>query len=89
MVVCFLVCPRLFSYLSLFDNQAYKGRGVFAFISSFPSSPFHHHYSHQTTMSSPSPAYTSFPFSYREDGPAPDIVESMEEVGGPASLSLN
>ena len=42
-----------------------------------------------TNMSSPSPAYTSFLFSFREDTMAPDVVESMEQVGGLASLSLN
>ena len=40
-------------------------------------------------MSSPSPAYTSFPFSFEEDTMAPDVVESMEQVGGLTSLSLN
>ena len=40
-------------------------------------------------MSSPSPAYTSFPFSFREDAMAPEVVESMEQVGDLASLSLN
>ena len=40
-------------------------------------------------MSSPSPAYTSFLFLFREDAMAPEVVESMEQVGGLASLSLN
>ena len=55
------------------------------------SSPFPHHYYyyHIDNMSSPSPAYNSFPFSFREDASAPDVVESMEQVGGLASLSLN
>ena len=39
-------------------------------------------------MSATTPAYVAYPFSYQEDSPAPDIVESMEEVGGPASSSL-
>ena len=39
-----------------------------------------------TIMSSP--AYTSFPLSYKEDACAQDVVESMEQVGGLASLCL-
>ena len=35
-----------------------------------------------------SPAYTSFPFSYKEDACAQDVVESMEQVGDLASLCL-
>ena len=46
----------------------------------------HHYYSTQPIMSSP--AYTSFPFSYKEDTCAQDVVESMEQVGDLASLCL-
>ena len=51
-------------------------------LSSFP----HHYYSVYSSMSSP--AYTSFPFSYKEDACAQDVVESMEQVGDLASLCL-
>ena len=50
----------------------------------FPS--LHHYHSIQTIMSSP--AYTSFPFSYKEDACAQDVVESMEQVGDLASSCL-
>ena len=50
----------------------------------FPS--LHHYYSIQSIMSSP--AYTSVLFSYKEDACAQDVVESMEQVGGLASLCL-
>ena len=50
----------------------------------FPS--LYHYYSIQPTMSSPT--YTSFPFSYKEDACAQDMVESMEQVGDLASLCL-
>ena len=80
----------LFFCLFMFVDQAYKGQGGREDVSFIPLSFLRHYHHHQlSTMSSPSPAYTSFLFSYREDGPAPDIVESMEEVGGSASLSLN
>ena len=83
-VACLFLC------LFAFVDEAYKGwRGVRPFPSSF-SSPFHHYHHHQlSTMSSPSPTYVAYPFLFREDTSAPDVVESMEEVGGPASLSLN
>ena len=35
-----------------------------------------------------SPAYTSIPFSYKEDACAQDVVESMEQVGDLASSCL-
>ena len=55
--------------------------------SSFPSSlSLHHYYPYQSVMSSP--AYTSFPFSYKEDACAQDVVESMEQVGDLASSCL-
>ena len=34
------------------------------------------------------PAHSSFPFSYKEDACAQDVVESMEQVGDLASLCL-
>ena len=34
------------------------------------------------------PAYSSFPFSYKEDACAQDVVESMEQVGDLASSCL-
>ena len=80
--VCSFVCV----YLSTKCIKV-EGQGRLLPHSSLPLSS--HHYSQSSTMSSPSPAYCSFPFTFREDGPAPDIVESMEEVGDPASLSLN
>ena len=55
--------------------------------SSFPLTDLHN--STIINMSSPSPAYTSFLFSFRGDAMAPDVVECMEQVGDLASLSLN
>ena len=46
----------------------------------------HHYYPTQTVMSSP--AYTSFPFSYKEDACAQDVVELMEQVGDLSSSCL-
>ena len=83
MFVCSLVCLCLLTKCIKAEGQ----RRLFP-IPLFPSLS-HQHYPHYSTMSSPLPAYYSIPFTFREDGPAPDIVESMEEVGGPASLSLN
>ena len=78
-----LVCS--FVWLRLLF-QCIKGRRwVVVFLTPlFPL--FHHYYSTQPIMSSP--AYTSFPFSYKEDACAQDVVESMEQVGGLASLCL-
>ena len=75
----------------MFALQAYKRWGGEDGFSPFPSSsPFISLYNSTTIdMSSPSPAYTSFPFSFKEDAMAPDVVESMEQVGDLASLSLN
>ena len=47
---------------------------------------FHHNNQSPNIMSSP--AYTSFPFSYKEDACAQDVVELMEQVGDLASLCL-
>ena len=50
-----------------------------------PLLPPHHYYLNQINLSSP----VAFPFSFKEDALAYDVVESMEQVGGLASLSLN
>ena len=72
----------------MFVVWEYKGSGGVLDISPFSSlHHYHHYYFH--AMSSPSPAYTSFLFSFRGDAPASQVVEAMEQVGGPASLSLN
>ena len=84
-------CLCLFLYLLVFVIPAYKGwLRELSFLHSplpLPSSVLHN--SIIIYMSSPSPAYTSFPFSFTEDALAPDVVESMEQVGDLASLSLN
>ena len=82
-----LACPCLFVYLIVFVVSAYKRLEWMS--CHFLTPPFlslHHYYPSQTIMSSP--AYTSFPFSYKEDACAQDVVESMEQVGGLASLCL-
>ena len=67
---CLLLC------LAAFVVSAYKRSGGELSFSSLPSSsPFNHN---PTTMSSP----TSFPFSFKEDACAQDVVECMEQVGG-------
>ena len=63
-----------------------KGERVVFSIPLFLSLPLHHYFHNQTIMSSP--AYTSFPFSFKEDTCAQDVVESMEKVGDLASLCL-
>ena len=84
-----LACPCLFLCLTVFAPQVYKrwgGKdGVLHSPLPLPSSVLYN--SSSIDMSSPSPAYTSF--SFTEDAMAPDVVESMEQVGGLASLSLN
>ena len=55
-------------------------------VSSFPSLPSHHYYQTYIVMSSPD--YTSFPFSFKEDLCAQDVVEAMEQVGGLFSSCL-
>ena len=80
-------CPCLFLYLFMFVVPAYKrleGRVIVLLTPLFPSS--HYYLSTQLIMSSP--AYSSVPFSYKEDACAQDVVESMEQVGGLASLCL-
>ena len=83
-----LACPCLFLYLIVFVVPAYKRPGGCVVVSSLPSLslPFNHYYQPYSIMSSP--AYTSFPFSFKEDACAQDVVESMEQVGDLASLCL-
>ena len=81
-----LVCFCLPLCLLLFVAGAYKGRNALSGRSLFLSLPSHHYFQRSTIMSSP--AYTSFPFSYKEDACAQDVVESMEQVGDLASLCL-
>ena len=53
------------------------------FLTPLPS--LHHYLVNLIDMSSP----VAFPFSFKEDALAYDVVESMEQVGDLASLSLN
>ena len=73
-----LVCFCLFLCLIVFVVLAYKrleGMSCRFLIPLFLSS---HYYHHNQTMSSP----TAFPFSFKEDACAQDVVECMEQVGG-------
>ena len=80
-----LACSCLFLYLFVFVVPSYKRlRGEFV-VSSLLSHPFHYYFPNQTNMSSP----VAFPFSFKEDALAYDVVESMEQVGDLTSLSLN
>ena len=81
-----LVCFCLSLCLLLFAVGAYKGRNALSGRSSFLSLPLHHYFYNRTIMSSP--AYTSFLFLFKEDACAQEVVESMEQVGGLASLCL-
>ena len=74
----------LFLCLFLFVARAYKRWSGLSVVPSFLSSLFHYYFQFSTIMSSP--AYTSFPFSYREDACAQEVVESMEQVGDLASF---
>ena len=80
----FIYCYLLFSLL-VFVTQAYKGWASWDRLSSLPSLPFHHTFPTHISMS---PTPSSFPFSFKEDACASDVVESMEQVGGLASLCL-
>ena len=82
-----LVYFCLFSCLFVFAVSAYKRLewvGCRFLTPLFLS--LHHYYPSQVIMSSP--AYTSIPFSYKEDACAQDVVESMEQVGDLASSCL-
>ena len=80
-------CSCLFLYLLVFVAPAYKRFGEMSRLFFTPLFLSLHHY-HSTQIIMSSPAYTSFPFSYKEDACAQDVVESMEQVGGLASLCL-
>ena len=69
----------------MFVVRMYKRLGELGCCPSFLSLPFHHNIHTQFDMSSP----VAFPFSFKEDASAYDVVESMEQVGDLASLSLN
>ena len=73
-----LVCSCLFSCLIVFVLQAYKGEVSWVVVSSLFSPSLHHDFNTQIVMSSP----IAFPFLFKEDACAQDVVESMEEVGG-------
>ena len=80
------VYSRLLPCLVSFVAPTYKGQGD-GLLSLHPLFlSFHHYRPIQTVMSSP--AYTSFPFSFKEDACAQDVVESMEQVGDLTSLCL-
>ena len=75
----------LFLGLFVFVSQAYKRLGELGSFPSLPSLLLHHLFTNQITMS---PTHSSFLFSFKEDASAPDMVESMEQVGDLASLCL-
>ena len=78
------VCFCLFSCLVVLVSQGYKGGASRLLFSLIPLPSLHHYI--QTIMSSP--AYSSVPFSFKEDACAQDVVESMEQVGDLASSCL-
>ena len=78
-------CYCLFLYLVVFVVPAYKGWNVSCRFLTPLFLPLHHYYLNPLIMSFP----TAFPFSFKEDALAYNVVESMEQVGGLASLSLN
>ena len=81
MTLLALVCSFVWLCLLLKRIKGGEGRVV---VSSLPSSSSRYYFPTSTTMSSP----VAFPFSFKEDALAYDVVESMEQVGDLASLSL-
>ena len=79
-----LVCLFVWLRLSFWRIKGERGVGGGFLTPLFPSFVFYN--STQVIMSSP--AYTSVPFSYKEDACAQDVVESMEQVGDLASSCL-
>ena len=82
------ICVGLFSCLIVFVFQAYKrlcelgGRFVTPLLPS--SLTLSASFLNNQIMSSP----TAFPFSFKEDSCAQDVVEAMEQVGGLFSSCL-
>ena len=82
MTLLALVCS--FVWLGLFFKRIKAGIDWFVVFSLF-SPPLHNYLPKPINMSST----VAFPFSFKEDASAYNVVESMEQVGDLASLSLN
>ena len=71
-LVCLIVCSGLLL------ERIKVGGGVGESFLYSPSPRLHHYSYNQINMSSP----IAFPFSFKEDACAQDVVDSMEQVGG-------